>query len=75
MKKKKMNLDSLKVTSFVTNMEESTEETVKGGRPIQITTPIKLTLAEPGCPWYSELYTACTCPPSALPGCVPIEEV
>ena len=74
--KKKMNLSALKVTSFVTKVEESKEETVKGGRPpIQITTPVKLTLAEPGCPWYSELYTACTCPPSALPGCIPFEEV
>lgn len=73
--KKKMNLSTLKVTSFVTKVEESKEETVKGGRPVPISIPIELTLAEPGCPWYSELYTACTYPPSALPGCIPIEEV
>ncbi len=31
MKKKRLNLESFKVKSFVTNLEEIQEETVKGG--------------------------------------------
>lgn len=31
MKKKRLNLESFKVESFVTNLEEIQEETVKGG--------------------------------------------
>ncbi len=34
MRKKKMNLKSLKVKSFVTSMEENKESTAKGGGPI-----------------------------------------
>ena len=66
--KKKMKLEGLKVKSFVTKVEKANEETVKGGKPQPLTGPIQITtkrtLAEPGCPWWSELYTACTCPPS-----------
>ena len=31
--KNKMNLNDLKVTSFVTNLDKASEETVKGGAP------------------------------------------
>ena len=31
MKKKKINLDTLKVQSFVTDLEEESSETIKGG--------------------------------------------
>lgn len=62
--KKKMKLDGLKVKSFVTKVEKAKEETVKGGALLPDPIDIRRTLAEPGCPWYSELYTACTCPPS-----------
>jgi len=38
MKNKKLNLDKLKVSSFVTAQGNKEEETIKGGKPI-ITTP------------------------------------
>lgn len=74
--KKKMKLDSLKVKSFVTKVDESKEETVKGGRPVPIQ-PIDFSLLVKTCTWYSELNTACTCPESEIPLCIPgpIEEV
>lgn len=71
--KKKMNLDALKVKSFVTKVEEIKEETVKGGRPAPIDIPYTKDLR--WCTWYSELYTACTCnPESDLVPCEPLPE-
>ncbi|MGB3468251.1 MAG: pinensin family lanthipeptide [Cyclobacteriaceae bacterium] len=60
--KKKMNLADLKVKSFVTKVEGSKEETVKGGVnlvPGPVTKPD--TLDFNWCVWYSELNTACEC--------------
>lgn len=73
--KKKMNLDALKVTSFVTKMEDAKEETVKGGRPIvPIDKPFTYDFRY--CTWYSELNTACGCDPiSDLIICGPVEEI
>jgi len=34
MKKKKLNLDQIKVESFVTSMDNEKENTVKGGAPM-----------------------------------------
>ena len=67
--KKKMNLDALKVTSFVTKVEALKEETVKGGKPSPIDIPFSFDFRT--CTWYSELYTACTCPQTEIPLCLP----
>lgn len=70
--KKKLKLSSLAVKSFVTKVEESKEETVKGGRPAP--QPIdtgKLCFTQDwrNCTWYSELYTACECDSMDWIGC------
>lgn len=69
--KKKMNLDELKVTSFVTKVEGVKEETVKGGAPV----PVQFTVFDPICVWISELYTACNCPETEIPLCLPTPEL
>jgi len=59
--KKKMDLNQLKVTSFITNLDKQTELTVKGGiSGNNPGCPQKWT-KEKGCTWESELYTACRC--------------
>lgn len=58
MKKKKMNLEALKVKSFVTTMEDGTENTAKGGTLIFT--------ANPGC--IIIIRTRANCP-SWVDGC------
>ena len=65
-----MKLDSLTVKSFVTKVEESKGETVKGGKPAPIW-PIDTSLLIKTCTWYSELNTACTCEETEIPLCLP----
>ena len=59
--KKKLELKNLKVKSFITSMGE--EQKVRGGQPDVQAQPVEthnLTV----CTFISELYSACTCPPS-----------
>ncbi len=71
MKKKKLNLNKLKVESFVTSMEEGKEETAKGGfQPISLPLPGcgPLTLP-PGCNIITRFGPGCgiTQPPRCFP--------
>jgi len=73
-----MNLDELKVKSFVTNVEKERELTVKGGMPPgDPPIPSKVcplpTINIRLCTWYSELYTACGCETEAFL-CGPLSE-
>jgi len=67
--KKKLSLEKLSVKSFIT------DNRAKGGVPyITYGCPIDTqyrtcTMQIQVCPWYSELYTACTCPESELGPC------
>ena len=75
--KKKMNLNALKVTSFVTVVDEKKNETVKGGFEVNVSQNIcQFTNLPWQCTWISELNTACGCDPvSDLIICGPVEDL
>ncbi|MGB3466034.1 MAG: pinensin family lanthipeptide, partial [Cyclobacteriaceae bacterium] len=53
-----MNLDALKVKSFVTRVDDKKNETVKGGIEIKVSVNICQVTNQPlQCTWQSELYT------------------
>jgi hypothetical protein len=69
MNRKKLTLSDLEVVSFITKRQ------ARGGLPqSQTCLENQPTIAPPctrelSCPWFSEAYTACTCPESQFPGC------